>query len=45
MPLGGQPVKLSATAAVDLPIGTRVTVVSVQSATRVAVEPTESFWS
>jgi membrane protein implicated in regulation of membrane protease activity len=45
MPLGGQPVKLSATATADLPVGTRVTVVSVQSSTRVAVEATESFWS
>ena len=45
MPLGGQPVKLSATAAVDLPVGTRVTVVSVHSATRVAVEASDSFWS
>jgi hypothetical protein len=43
--LAGQPVKLSATAGVDLAVGAKVTVVSVQSATRVVVEPTESFWS
>lgn len=45
MALGGQPMKLSATAGIDLPVGTRVTVVSVESDTRVVVEPTESFWS
>ena len=43
--LGGQPVKLSATAAKDLPRGTEAVVVSVESATRVRVESSEDFWN
>jgi membrane protein implicated in regulation of membrane protease activity len=42
--LGGQPVKLSATAEVDLPRGTESVVVAVESATRVRVESAETFW-
>lgn len=43
--LGGQPVKLSATAVKDLPLGTEAVVVSVESATRVRVESSEDFWN
>jgi hypothetical protein len=42
--LGGQPVKLSATADVDLPRGTESVVVAVESATRVRVESADTFW-
>ena len=43
--LGGQPVKLSATAAEDLPLGTESVVISVESPTRVVVEAAERFWA
>lgn len=43
--LGGQPVKLSATAAEDLPRGTESVVISVESSTRVVVEAAERFWA
>jgi len=43
--LGGAPVKLTATAEADLPVGTRVTVVAVHSSTKVLVESTDRFWS
>ncbi|MEZ5409838.1 MAG: NfeD family protein [Acidimicrobiales bacterium] len=42
--LGGQPVKLTATAGRDLPVGTEVTVVALESATKVVVEASEEFW-
>jgi hypothetical protein len=42
--LGGQPVKLSATADEDLPLGTESVVVAVESATRVKVESAVRFW-
>ena len=43
--LGGQPVKLSATATEDLPRGTDSVVVAVESSTRVVVEAAETFWA
>jgi membrane protein implicated in regulation of membrane protease activity len=43
--MAGQPVKLTATADADLPVGTRVTVVAVASPTKVVVEQTDTFWS
>lgn len=43
--LGGQPVKLSATADVDLPRGTQSVVVAVESATRVRIESADTFWN
>lgn len=43
--LGGQPVKLSATAAKDLPRGADAVVVSVESATRVHIESSDDFWN
>lgn len=43
--LGGQPVKLSATADVDLPRGTESVVVAVESATRVRIESADTFWN
>ncbi len=43
--LGGQPVKLTATAQVDLAVNTPVTVVAAESPTKVVVEATETFWS
>lgn len=42
--LGGQPVKLTATAGRDLPVGAEVTVVALESATKVVVEASEEFW-
>ena len=42
--LGGQPVKLSATAATDLARGADTVVVAVESATRVRVEAADEFW-
>jgi membrane protein implicated in regulation of membrane protease activity len=42
--LGGQPVKLSATADEDLARGTESVVVAVESATRVRVESAARFW-
>jgi membrane protein implicated in regulation of membrane protease activity len=42
--LGGQPVKLSATAAEPLERGTTVVVIAVESTTRVRVESAERFW-
>ena len=43
--LGGQPVKLSATASEDLPLGTESVVIAVESPTRVVVEAAERFWA
>ena len=43
--LGGQPVKLSATAAEDLPRGTDSVVIAVESSTRVVVEAADRFWA
>jgi hypothetical protein len=43
--LGGQPVKLSATAAESLPVGTDVVVVAVESDTKVVVESAHRFWA
>lgn len=43
--LGGQPVKLSATASSDLPRGAETVVVAVESATRVRVESAAEFWN
>jgi membrane protein implicated in regulation of membrane protease activity len=43
--LGGQPVKLSATAADDLPVGTNSVVIAVESSTRVVVEAADRFWA
>jgi len=43
--LGGQPMKLTATADDDLAVGTTVVVVDVQSATKVVVQAAERFWA
>lgn len=43
--LGGASTKYTATANVALPIGTTVVVTAVESATKVRVEATSSFWS
>lgn len=41
----GQPVKLTATARTDLPVGTEVVVVDVHSPTKVVVEAAAAFWA
>lgn len=43
--LGGQRVKFAARADRDLPVGTAVVIVAIESATAVRVEPTEQFWA
>ena len=43
--LGGQPVKLSATADETLRVGTDVVVIAVESDTRVVVESATRFWA
>jgi membrane protein implicated in regulation of membrane protease activity len=43
--LAGQPVKLSATSADDLPLGAESVVVEVTSSTRVVVQAAERFWN
>lgn len=43
--LGGQPVKLYATATEALPVGTEVVVIAVESDTKVVVEAAARFWS
>jgi hypothetical protein len=42
--LGGQPVKYTATADVDVPTGSSVVVVAVESNTKLRVEPAAQFW-
>lgn len=42
--LGGQPVKYTATADVDVPTGSPVVVVAVESNTKLRVEPASVFW-
>jgi membrane protein implicated in regulation of membrane protease activity len=42
--LAGQPAKMTATAAVDIPAGAKVVVVAVESPTKVVVETDERFW-
>jgi membrane protein implicated in regulation of membrane protease activity len=42
--LGGQPLKLTATAASDLAVGAQVMVVAVESSTKVVVEASAEFW-
>jgi hypothetical protein len=42
--LGGQPVKFTATADVDVPNGARVVVVAVESNSKLRVETAEQFW-
>lgn len=43
--LAGQPVKLTATAEDELPLGTTAVVVAVESATKVVVESADRFWA
>ena len=43
--LAGQPVKLTATADDDLPVGTAAVVVEVSSATKVIVQSADRFWA
>jgi membrane protein implicated in regulation of membrane protease activity len=43
--LGGQPTKLTATAAADLATGTDVVVVAVESPTKVVVQSAAEFWT
>jgi membrane protein implicated in regulation of membrane protease activity len=45
VPLGGHPTKLTATAKADLPVGTPVVVVAVESATKVVVQSTEELFT
>ncbi len=42
--LGGAPTKYTATAATDLPTGTAIVVIAVESPTKVRVEPETEFW-
>lgn len=42
--LGGQPVKYTATADIDVPTGASVVVVAVESNTKLRVEPAAQFW-
>ena len=45
VPLGGAPTKVTATADVDLPTGTPVVVVALESPTKVRVQAESDFWN